>query len=403
MSEDFEQGLHDLYVRAALAHTRGGGLPTAAMTAAARRNRQVRTAGMAVASVAAVAVIGVGGAAALGALGHGGVTAPAGTGEPTLGATAAPTATAAPSLQDLCGADPTTLGDPGAAAITLTLTPDVLRVGENLDATLTVTGDPKAVPELAQGLRMLVVDNGSVVAVGDVLVTADQGTDGGASTEAVSGDLTTALTSCGDAPDGSVPDGEYQAYVLVPMTGEGVSPVALGGPVPFRIAASNDGTFPFAPDAQLVDGHSALFTEGAPLADGDYIGRITATDVTARTLEVDLAVFYVGQAAQDYVDAHVPGGEVMDDYYLADDTDAMTKVQLTDSASIWDSCFSDNENNSLEHYRRSLADWLAAPQWDGTGLPATQCTDGDRLNPGSLYWFLVRDGVVTDVVGQYVP
>ncbi len=405
MSENFEEGLHDLYVRAALEHTRGVGLPTTLMKARARRNRRVRAAGMSVATVAAVAVVAVGGSAALGAFGQRNGAAPAATGEPTPGVTAPATpeptpeetATPAPELLSLCGTAVAELGDQRAAAVDVTLARDVVRVGEDLAGRLEVKADPTTVPELGEGVRLVLASNGGVVAVSEVSVTAnevsrDETTGTGTST----GEIAAPLTSCGDAPDGHVPEGAYDVYVLVPAA-DVAGGTALGGPVRLTVAASNDGTFPSAPETQLIDGHSALFKEGAALPDGDYVGYIRGVDSTGRTIDLDLAVFYVGQAAYDYVAAH-PGGTVVGDAYLANEASTTTTLPLSKGASFWDPCVADNENLTTENYQRTLTEWLAASE--PNGAPLAKCTDANRLPRASFYWFQIRSGVVMDVIGR---
>lgn len=407
MSENFEEGLHDLYVRAALAHTRGVGLPTTAMKARARRNRRVRAAGMSVATVAAVAVVAVGGSAALGTFGQGNGAAPAGTTGPTeptptltAPATADPTtatATPAPDMLSLCGQAVSKVGDQHAAAVDVSLARDVVRVGEDLSGRIDVKADPATVPELGEGVRLVLASSGGVVAVSEVSVTANEVTrDGTTGTGTSTGEIAAPLTSCGDSPDGHVPEGAYDVYVLVPAA-DAAGGTALGGPVRLTIAASNDGTFPTAPDTQLTDGHSALFKEGAALPDGDYVGYIRGVESTGRTIDVDLAVYYVGQAAYDYVAAH-PGGTVVGDAYVANEVSTTTSLPLSKGASFWDPCVADNENLTTESYQRTLAEWMAAS--DPTGAPLARCTDATRLPRASFYWFQVRSGVVMDVIGR---
>ena len=64
---------------------------------------------------------------------------------------------------------------------------------------------------------------------------------------------------------------------------------------------------------------------------------------------------------------------------------------------MWEVCWGPNE----EKVRRTggVAEWATAPIEDGESL----CTDTSTIPRGGLYWLDVRGGVVSQVVGQFVP
>lgn len=409
MSEDFEHGLRDLYTRATAAHADGDGFPMASMVAVARRNRQRRTAAVAIATAAAVVGVGLGGAAAVRNLGDGDGVAP-----PAATETSTPTpASSSLSRELLCG---DTVDDPAfdpRAAVEVDPATDVVPSGGSLAAQVTmVASDPPTTAfdlMALASIRYVAVQDGVVVGSGDDVV------DLGAATElsgrqGITAPTTINLARCDDGT--ALPQGGYELYaqaVLAMEAGQGEPFVGGGGPWPLTITeelTEDEGTDPPASDdPTLADPQSithevsALFTEGAPLADGDYIANLIGVDPAAGTVDVDLMVWYSGQAAEDYVTANVPGGEFYDDYYLANDVETSTTLPIAAGAPVFEWCFGDD----LTFFERTVGEWATAPtSWEGD-VPPFQCSDGADILRGTLYWLAVRDGVVTQVVGQYTP
>jgi hypothetical protein len=151
-------------------------------------------------------------------------------------------------------------------------------------------------------------------------------------------------------------------------------------------------------ESRFVDGVSAIPTT-PDLPDGDYFAHLTAVDTAARTVTFDVQVMYTGQAANDYLTAHDPAAEnpPPNGYVIANDSTNTRTLPLADDARIWDWCTGDA---GLAMAERPFAEWAAAPA-DGD----TTCGLGAALSHGSneVYWFDVRDGVVKQVVGQYLP
>jgi hypothetical protein len=413
MSEEFETGLNELYTRAAAAHAGGAGFPTTALVATARRNRRVRAAAVSMATVAAVVGVGFGGAAALRTFGDGVPVSPAGSETPI----ATPTVIIATSLE--CGdpLDETVVFD-DRVSVEIDLLSDDAVVGGALSAQLTVAATDPPTDSVDQesllGVTYVAVRDGVVVGVGDDTV------DSGALTELSGRYGATAptainLAECGGAA--SLGAGRYELYaqaVLAVDAGQGEPFIAGGGPWPFTVTADADpDPLPATPDVETdapqppeelgVDGASAAFTEGEPLADGDYFGLLQGIDAANGTIDVDLARFFGGQAAEDYIAANVPDAEPLDDYYIANDLETVTTLPVAADAPVWDWCFEPTEQSPFGYYLRTLDQWAVAPVYSGEDVPAYQCADGANVLRGDLYWLRVRDGVVIEVTGQYVP
>ena len=153
-------------------------------------------------------------------------------------------------------------------------------------------------------------------------------------------------------------------------------------------------------DSRFVDGVSAIPTT-TELEDGDYFGHLTGIDVTARTVSFDIEIFYTGQAAIDYLTANDPTAEnpPPNDYVIVNDSALIRTLPLAADVRIWDWCYPETESE-LGFAERSLTEWAAAPAGGDTS-----CGTGPALSHGwnEVYWFDVRDGIVMQVIGQYLP
>jgi hypothetical protein len=138
-----------------------------------------------------------------------------------------------------------------------------------------------------------------------------------------------------------------------------------------------------------------------PLADGDYFGHLAGVDVTAGTVSVDIEIFYLGQAAIDYLTANDPTAEnpPPNDYIIVNESDQLRTLILADDVRVWDWC-NETSPGTLGFAERDVAEWAAAPV--GGELA---CDAGAALSHGwnEVYWFQVRDAEVKQVIGQYLP
>lgn len=138
----------------------------------------------------------------------------------------------------------------------------------------------------------------------------------------------------------------------------------------------------------------------APLADGDYFGHLAGVDLTAGTVDVDVQIFYLGQAAIDYLTANDPTAEIPppNDYVIVNASTQLRTLTLADDVRVWDWC--NQTSGELGFAERDVADWAAAP---AGGEMA--CEAGAALSHGwnEVYWFQVRDAEVKQVIGQYLP
>ncbi|WP_024285834.1 hypothetical protein [Cellulomonas sp. KRMCY2] len=147
---------------------------------------------------------------------------------------------------------------------------------------------------------------------------------------------------------------------------------------------------------------SAIPDSEDSLADGDYFGFLHGADAAARTVSVDIGIFYGGEAADEYVRVNEPefwaaeGGTVPNGYFIVNDVERVREIPVSPDVTVANWCFSDG----LDVISRDFAQWATA-----TRVDMQTCDDPDPTvwQGNDLYWFDVRDGVVMQIVGQYVP
>ena len=153
-------------------------------------------------------------------------------------------------------------------------------------------------------------------------------------------------------------------------------------------------------ESRFVDEASAIPTSEDSLEDGDYFGFLHGIDPGAGTVEFDVAIFYVGQAAIDWLTANEPEAEnpPPNDYHIVNEVERSRVLPLADDVRVWNWCF--ESGGDLGFIERTVPEWAAAP---ATGDPL--CDEGSDLlrDPARVYWFDVRGGEVAQVVGQYLP
>ena len=151
-----------------------------------------------------------------------------------------------------------------------------------------------------------------------------------------------------------------------------------------------------------ADGSSDVPAAGSELVEGDYFAHLEDIDAAAGTIDVDVEVFYYGDAAIDYLTAHEPDEEnpPPNDYWIANDSTAVRTLPLADDAQVWDWCFT-TSGGELGFAERTVAEWAAAPAGGGD----MACDSGPALSRGydEVYWLQVRGGEVRRVIGQYLP
>jgi len=393
MSEDFETGLHDLYTRAAAAHSGSSGFPTTAMVATARRNRRVRAASVTLTTAAVVVGFGV---AAVAMIGGRPQTTPA-TEPPEPPAVVG---TRANPACRMAVADLRVFAEPPASI-------DIALDARSVPSTGYLTGALKVValdpgwgteirPSVWGGVEYAAVQGGQIVALPSFEGTATE-------------NAAFPLMPCADADeDGDLEPGQYDLWAFNAATIDGDDAYLIGGPWPFTItdAATPDGQTPetmplLPPENHYVEssGVSAIPLSEDSLEDGDYFGYLSGIDATAGTVQVDIAIFYTGQAAIDYLTANDPTAEnpPPGGFWIVNDVERIRTLTLSPDVRIYLWCY----GNDLGFAERTLTEWAAAP---ATGEHS--CDAGAALSRGwgdETYWFDVRDGVVLQVVGQFLP
>ena len=149
-------------------------------------------------------------------------------------------------------------------------------------------------------------------------------------------------------------------------------------------------------------GVSAIPLSADALEDGDYFGFVKTIDVAGRTIDADIAIFYSGQAAIDYLTENDPSAEnpPPNDYLIVNDVERVRTLDVSPDARIWDWCFGDDTVGLAFVERASLDAWAAAPlDWE------LNCASGAAMarDPAAIYWIDVRDGVVAQIIGQFLP
>lgn len=151
-----------------------------------------------------------------------------------------------------------------------------------------------------------------------------------------------------------------------------------------------------------ADGSSDAPAAGSTLVEGDYFAHVVDIDAAAGTVDADIEVFYMGQAAIDYLTANEPDEEnpPPNGYWIANDSTAIRTLTLADDVRVWDWCF-ETSGGELGFAERSVAEWAAAPAGGGD----MACDAGAALSRGygEVYWLQVRGGEVQRVIGQYLP
>lgn len=154
------------------------------------------------------------------------------------------------------------------------------------------------------------------------------------------------------------------------------------------------------------DGRASLVSDapasGDGLEDGDFFGSVLAVDPDARTITVDLGVFYGGAAATAWAREHAP--ELLEDgmdlppsgFEVVDDVERSRTVALAPDAVVTGFCI--RPDGVVVQQARDLAG-LTGP--GDASCSATSRVDG-AVGGASRFWVDVRGGEVVQLVGQYL-
>lgn len=119
------------------------------------------------------------------------------------------------------------------------------------------------------------------------------------------------------------------------------------------------------------------------LPDGEWYGFIVDVDESAA--EFDLACWFTGDAAEMAASEDGAESPPPNDYYVRNESEAPRTLAVGSSAEVE---YLTNSGDPTTEATSSYAEWSA--EWEI-----------DEFVPG--YWVTVEDGVVTQIVQQYVP
>ncbi len=409
MSEQFEAGLRDLYTAAEMAHDAEPALAVDVMVARTRRRRRLRGAAVTMATAAAVVGVAVAGTAVVRNLDQ--TSAPPADGPSATEQTEQTTREPAPPTVTGTVTDPTcgtALADlarvPVEVGVTLEMGLDAgaLTAGELTGWLGTVTGGDVGsggegfMAEIPAGYGFVVTRDGVVVGTTLATLTSAPPVDG----DPRSHDARIAPVSCAGGP---LAPGAYDLVAFLPSTlglgtDEEVAAVLVSDPVAFTVPEAAE---LLPADAHYVpDGGSAVppTDPTAPLPDGDYLALVNGVDAAAGTVSADVVVLYFGAAAEEWVAANAPGTEILDDYVSDDPDGPVDRTIPLGDAAVWEWCSTETQLTVAQR-TGGVPEWAAAP----TEPLDRWCTDGPAMPRWGLYWLDVRDGVVVQVVGQFVP
>lgn len=120
------------------------------------------------------------------------------------------------------------------------------------------------------------------------------------------------------------------------------------------------------------------------LPTGIWFGLMT--DVGDSTIEFDLACFYTGEAAWEK--AAEEGEEANNDFWIVNENPSMRTLEVASGATIWVIA----ENVSAAPHPMPFTAW-------GPDMSAYTPCPGD----GCTVWVEITNGVVTEIVEQYLP
>lgn len=206
--------------------------------------------------------------------------------------------------------------------------------------------------------------------------------------------IVVALVAAGCGDDGAGPTTTAAGSTTVPTTATTAgtatttattSPATTAPPTtsPAVFSVATHGTFP-DPLGAAADGQgSGCVTGGDALPDGIWFGYAAA--ISADSISLDLACFFIGEAA---VAAATADGAEAFDFYVRNQNPKLYTVPVALSATVH---FLDASTGTIDLNLLAYSDWPV-------GLGYNPC-------PGEFcgMWLFVNGGVVTEVVEQYFP
>jgi hypothetical protein len=145
---------------------------------------------------------------------------------------------------------------------------------------------------------------------------------------------------------------------------------------------------PLAPPDPLPGSSGASGSGCAPGSDvlPDGVWFVFLVESLADSVRGDLACFWFGDIAYEVGEA--AGEEVANDYFISNDSDRIRTVPVAGDAVVWTLAGDTSEGHSEVPF----------PAWPTDGPTYMEC-------PGDFctVWLYVNDGMVTDIVEQYLP
>lgn len=192
-----------------------------------------------------------------------------------------------------------------------------------------------------------------------------------------------------------------------PSTTASATPAEPGGPTVSPEAEPTEpapGGEPLPDLVQRFDGSGPVVSDAPEsedsLQDGGFYALLHGVDAQARTIFVDVAIFYGGRAAIDWLAENDPDraaeGPPENDYVVVNDVERVRELPVSPAARVGRWCFDDA---GLVTQEQTFEVWAAA---EPEIAPTTACTEPGRQGNTS-YWIDVRDGVVLQITGQYLP
>lgn len=118
----------------------------------------------------------------------------------------------------------------------------------------------------------------------------------------------------------------------------------------------------------------------------DGVWFVFAVERRSDAVVGDLACFWFGDIAYEVGEA--AGEEVENEFYIGNDSERLRTTEVATGAVVWTLAGDTTDGHSAIEY----ADWL------GAGSTYVDC-------PGDFctIWLFVNDGLITDIVEQYIP
>lgn len=133
------------------------------------------------------------------------------------------------------------------------------------------------------------------------------------------------------------------------------------------------------------------------LQDGAFFAVLHDADPDAGTVTVDIAIFLTGEEALEHLRSEDPARaeEGLDDGYLVvNEVERLRVLAVAPTARVGTWCF----DGEVVIRERAFAEWASAG-----GIAATTACSEPARQANETYWLDVRDGVVAQITGQYLP